>query len=214
MEGIWRDYARPNGALVISRRHYAAFSGDTLATEASVWTAPGVATASIEAAIRAHCSARDALEVMTSSDLRGRSLVIFDRAFAITYALEVLAVLIGLAGISVAAGFTAITRRAEFGMLRHIGMLRSQVIRMLAAEGIATALLGTLYGLGLGVILSLILIFVINRQSFNWSIDLSLPLLQLLLFASALIAAAALTAVISGRTALGEDAIRAVREDW
>ena len=141
-------------------------------------------------------------------------MAVFDRAFAITYALEALAVLIGLAGISVAASYTAITRRAEFGMLRHVGMLRSQIVRMLAAEGVVTALLGTLYGLALGVVLSLILVFVINRQSFNWSIDLSFPYLQLAAFAAALVASAALTSVLSGRAALSNDAIRAVREDW
>jgi putative ABC transport system permease protein len=85
---------------------------------------------------------------------------------------------------------------------------------MLATEGVATALLGTVYGMGLGIVLSLVLVFVINRQSFNWSIDFSLPAAQLSGFAAALIAAAAITSVLSGRAALGEDAIRAVREDW
>jgi putative ABC transport system permease protein len=212
--GIWRDYARPNGALVISRRRYVELTGDRIATEGSLWTLPGVSSASIETAIRARFPGGGALELMSSSELRDHSIVVFDRAFAITYALEALAVLIGLAGISVAASYTAITRRAEFGMLRHVGMTRSQVIRMLAVEGVATALLGTVYGMGLGIVLSLVLVFVINRQSFNWSIDLSLPASQLSGFAAALIAAAAITSVLSGRAALGDDAIRAVREDW
>ena len=67
----------------------------------------------------------ESLEIMTSTALRERSLRIFDRAFAITYALEAIAVIIGLTGVSFAASSTALARRAEFGMLRHIGMLRS-----------------------------------------------------------------------------------------
>jgi putative ABC transport system permease protein len=66
--------------------------------------------------------------------VRERSLQIFDRAFAITYALEAIAVLIGLTGVSFAASSTALARRAEFGMLRHIGMLRRQVLGMLLAD--------------------------------------------------------------------------------
>lgn len=212
--GIWRDYAHANGALVISRQRYIDITADRSANEGAVWMAPGANVAQIQSAIRNRFGAASALEMLRSSEVRDRSLLIFDRAFAVTYALEVLAVIIGLAGISVAASFTAITRRMEFGMLRHIGLRRSQVVQMLATEGIATAILGTVYGLALGFALSLVLIFVINRQSFNWSIDLSIPVLQLGIFAAALIVAAAATAVISGRAALGVDVVRAVREDW
>jgi putative ABC transport system permease protein len=191
-----------------------ALSGDADSNDASLWLAPEADAAAIAQRLAQLHGAGGTLEVMTSGEVKRRSLRIFDRAFAVTYGLESLAVLIGLVGISVAASFSAITRRAEFGMLRHVGMLRRQVVEMLAAEGVATALLGTLYGLALGFVLSLVLVFVINRQSFNWSIDLSIPIVQLVIFAAALLLAAAITAVVSGRAALSGDAIRAVREDW
>src|SRR5208283_2789943 len=126
----------------------------------------------LAAAIRAQLPSGAALEVFTGPELRERSLQIFDRVFAITYALEAIAVLIGLLGVSVAASSTALARRAQFGMLRHIGMLRVQVLWMLASEGVILSALAVLYGLLLGALLSLILVYVINRQSFNWSIDL------------------------------------------
>ena len=151
---------------------------------------------------------------MTSTALRERSLRIFDRAFAITYALEAIAVIIGLTGVSFAASSTALARRAEFGMLRHIGMLRRQVVGMLATEGILTSAFGVAYGLVLGTALSLVLVYVINRQSFNWSIDLAIPAWQLAVLSVTLIAAAAVTAVWSGRAAMSQDAVQAVREDW
>jgi putative ABC transport system permease protein len=62
--------------------------------------------------------------------------------------------------------------------------------------------------------LSLVLVFVVNRQSFNWSIDLAVPVWQLMLLSAILIAAAAVTAVWSGRAAMSQEAVRAVREDW
>jgi putative ABC transport system permease protein len=212
--GVWRDYARTTGSVVISRGAYIAATGDRAANEASVWLKPGADPSVTESLLRARLRNGDALEVVSSSAIHERSLRIFDRAFAITYALEAIAVLIGLTGISFAASSTALARRAEFGALRHVGMLRRQVIGLLASEGVLTSTFGVLYGLGLGFVLSLVLVYVVNRQSFNWSIDLAVPGWQLAVLSMVLIAAAALTAVWSGRAATGRAAVQAVREDW
>jgi len=216
--GIWRDYARAAGAVVISRDAYIAATGDRAANEASIWLDAHAETAPVIAALRAALAhgpaGNGALEILTSPTLRERSLRIFDRAFAITYALEAIAVIIGLIGVSFAAGSTVLARRAEFGMLRHIGMRRRQVLGMLASEGILMSSCAVAYGLVLGGILSLVLVFVVNRQSFNWSIELALPVRQLAMLSLTLIAAAALTAVWSGRAATHREAVGAVREDW
>jgi putative ABC transport system permease protein len=212
--GVWRDYARLSGSIVISRDTYQTDTGDTGANEGSVWLKPGIEAASMEMLLRSRLNNGDAVEITTTTALHERSLQIFDRAFAITYALEVIAVIIGLTGVSFAASSTALARRAEFGMLRHIGMLRTQIIGMLADEGILTSAFGVIYGLALGIALSLVLVYVINRQSFNWSIDLDVPARLLALLSLVLIGAAAVTAVVSGRAALSQDAVRAVREDW
>ncbi len=212
--GVWRDYARAFGAAVVALPDYARMTGDLSATEASVWLDGSLTATAVEAALRSRFPRGDSLEIMTSTTLRERSLQIFDRAFAITYALEAIAVVIGLTGVSFAASSTALARRSEFGMLRHIGMLRKQVLGMLASEGLLMSVFGVLYGLALGATLSLVLVYVINRQSFNWSIDLAVPAWQLGLLSITLIAAAALTAVWSGRAAMSQDAVRAVREDW
>jgi putative ABC transport system permease protein len=212
--GIWRDYVRSAGAIVIRREDYLHATGDSSANYASIWRQPDSSEAAIAAQIRATLGVGAALEIISSPELRERSLMAFDRAFVITYALEAVAVLIGLLGVSVAASSTALARRAQFGMLRHIGMLRAQVLWMLASEGAILSALAVLYGLLLGGLLSLILVYVINRQSFNWSIDLSVPWLELAALGAALIAASALTALWSGRAAMSQDPIRAVREDW
>lgn len=212
--GIWRDYARPSGAVVISRPAYIEATGDRTANEASIWLRDGAGVMAAETAIRDCFAHGDSVEIMTSTAVRERSLQIFDRAFAITYALEAIAVIIGLTGVSFAASSTALARRAEFGMLRHIGMLRRQVIGMLAGEGILMSVFGVAYGLTLGAVLSLVLVYVVNRQSFNWSIDLAVPFWQLAALGITLVAAAAITAIWSGRAAMSQDAVRAVREDW
>jgi putative ABC transport system permease protein len=212
--GVWRDYVHAGGSIVIRRQDYVAATGDRSASEAAIWRAPHTGTAAIDTAIRAALGPQDTIELISSPQLRERSLLAFDQAFLITYALEGIAVLIGLFGVSVAASSSALSRRAQFGMLRHLGMLRRQVLWMFASEGLALSALAVLYGLLLGALLSLILVYVINRQSFNWSIDLAVPWLQLASLSLALITASAITALWSGRAAMSQDAVRAVREDW
>jgi len=212
--GIWRDYGRPEGAVVVERDWYVAVTGDRSATQAALWLQPGIAPGQVEAELRRRVPRGESLQVYTGLALRQLSMQYFDRAFAVTYVLEAVAVVIGLVGVSFAFGAQALARRAEFGMLRHVGMQRRQVVGMLAGEGVMLGTLGVAYGLLLGFVLSLVLVYVINRQSFNWSIDLSVPWLQLAAVAAVLVAAAGLTAMFSGRAATGVSAVRAVREDW
>jgi putative ABC transport system permease protein len=213
--GIWRDYVRAFGAVAITRPAYVEATGDDNANEASVWLdGAHISATAAQAAVRGVLAHGGSLEILTSTALRERSLQIFDRAFAITYALEAIAVLIGLVGVSFAASSAALARRAEFGVLRHLGMLRRQVIAVLASEGVLMSVFGVIYGLSLGVVLSLVLVFVVNRQSFNWSIDLAVPVQQLAILSATLIVASAVTAVWSGRAATHQDSVRAVREDW
>jgi len=212
--GIWRDYVRSSGAIVIRRRDYIAATADSSANEGAVWRDPHVEPQALIAAIQAALGDADTIELLSSQELRQRSLIAFDRAFLVTYALEAIAVFIGLFGVSVAASATALSRRAQFGVLRHLGLLRREVLWMFAGEGVALSIVAVLYGLLLGGLLSLILVYVINRQSFHWSIDLAIPWNQLAALSLGLITASALTSLWSGRAAVSRDPIRAVREDW
>ncbi len=212
--GIFRDYGRSTGSIVIGRDLYIGITHDLTATDASLWLAPRANERETVAALRARLPPGGAFEIRTSGEVRELSLQIFDRAFAVTYALEAIAVLIGLLGVSFAASSTILARRAEFGMLRHLGMRRRQVLGLLASEGVVMSLVGVCYGLALGAALSLVLVYVVNRQSFSWSVDLAVPWLQVAGFSIALVAAAAATATLSGRSAMSVDTVRAVREDW
>jgi putative ABC transport system permease protein len=212
--GVWRDYVRTDGAIVISRRDYISDTGDSTANEASIWARPPVSAAMLAAEIRAALHLGDGLELIGSDQLRARSLRLFDRTFAVTYALEGVAVLIGMIGVAVATSAGALARRAQFGMLRQIGMLRQQIVSMLAMEGLLMSALSVCYGLLLGAALSMILVYVVNRQSFHWSIDLVIPWKQLGALSLGLMAAGALSAAWSARAATRQSALRALREDW
>ncbi len=212
--GIWRDYARQHGTVIIERELYASLSGDRNSNDAALYLAPGASPRAIEQAVRAGIPGGDYIEIGEPGMIRARSLNIFDRTFAVTYALEAAAVLIGLFGMSSSFGALVLARSREFGMLRHIGMTRRQIGAMLASEGALVSALGLALGLALGWVISLVLIHVVNRQSFHWSMELHPPWGLLALLAAALLALATLTALASGRRALGVDVVRAVREDW
>ncbi|HXF67707.1 MAG TPA: FtsX-like permease family protein, partial [Burkholderiales bacterium] len=212
--GVWRDYARQNGAIAIDRELYIAITGDRLADDAALWLAKGVSAAEALRALRARLPEGASVEIATPREVRAASLAIFDRTFAITYALEAAAIAIGLAGVSVSFGAQALARRREFGVLRHLGMRRREIAEMLAGEGALVAALGAAFGLASGWVVGLILIHVVNRQSFHWSMELAVPWLPLAALAAAIVLAAAATAVWSGRAAMSAEVVRAVREDW
>jgi putative ABC transport system permease protein len=214
--GIWRDYARQFGAVAMDSTDFERLTGDTSKTEAGFTLAPGQPAAPIVAAIRASLSPGLAAQAMIAEPraMRKQAMAIFDKSFAVTYALEIIAILIGLIGVATAFSAQTLARVREFGMLRHIGVRRGQIIAMLASEGAALGTLGVVAGIGLGLLMAQVLIHVINPQSFHWTMTTALPWGLFAGLAAAIIAAAAGTAVLAGRRALSTSAIQAVRADW
>jgi putative ABC transport system permease protein len=212
--GIWRDYVRQGGAVLIPRAEYLRAGGDARANEAWIWLRPGVDPAQAAARLRATLEIGPELELREPRLLRELSLATFDRTFAVTYLLEIIAVVIGLFGISVGASAQALARRRQLGMLHHIGMSRSQIGRTLAIEGGVTGALGAFAGLVVGSAMSVVLVHVINRQSFHWSMEIHVPWAPLLALVAIMSVCAAATAGLSVRRALGEDIVAAVKEDW
>ena len=210
---VFRDYARQHGAVLIERADYIALTGDRAANDGALWLAPGTTPAAAMEALRALPGGAQ-LDMAEPGEIREVSLRIFDRSFAVTYAMEAVAVLVGLFGLSTSLGALVLARRREFGVLRHLGLTRAQIRGMLAAEGGLLALVGSAAGLAAGAAISLVLVYVVNRQSFHWSMELHPPYLLLLGFTLLLIVLAVATAVVSGREAMGMGPVRAVREDW
>lgn len=212
--GVWRDYARQHGSIVIGSADYRRITGDDRVNDAALWLKPGEAAVRVADRIRDALPGGDRLEFAEPGEIRAASLRIFDRSFMVTYLLEGVAIAIGLTGIAAHFGAEAIARRREFGMLRHIGLTSRDIALMLALEGLLAAALGVAVGLALGWLVSLILIDVINPQSFHWTMDVYAPWALLSTVALLLMLAAVGTAVLAGRQAMHRSAIAAVREDW
>jgi putative ABC transport system permease protein len=212
--GVWRDYARQNGAVVIERDVYVRATGDGTVTDAGLWLQPGTDRHALSQRLRAAIPGGERVDIAEPAEIRALSLRIFDRSFAATYALEAAAIVIGLFGLSSSLASRVLARRRELGMLRHLGMTRGQVTRMLTAEGVLTSAAGLIVGLVLGWVISLVLIHVVNRQSFHWGMTLHVPWLGLLAFGALMLALATAAAAWTSRQATRGDLVRSVREDW
>ena len=211
--GVWRDYGRQAGALQIRLEDYQRLTGDRDVNDAALALPSGADSAKVFAAIRA-LPFGATLELSDPREIRALSLRIFDRSFAVTYLLEIVAIIIGLFGVAATFSAQTFARIKEFGMLRHIGVTRRQVLLMLAAEGGLLTGLGIFIGFVLGWVISLVLIFIVNPQSFHWTMQLHMPWTMLISVALMLLISSAATAVLAGARAVAVDAVRAVREDW
>jgi putative ABC transport system permease protein len=211
--GVIRDYARTWGAVLMARERYAALTGDSRANDLAIHLGPGVDAKRAEAAIRRALPAAQGLSFEDAAELRRRSLAIFDRSFAVTYLLEAIAIVIGLAGVTSSFAALAWSRRREFGVLRFLGLTRREVLRLLALEGAATGALGAAIGLVSGVAISLVLVHVVNRQSFHWSLEVHWPLGALAVLLGAIVLMCSMGARASAAYAVRREAVLAVKDD-
>ena len=225
--GVWRDYARQFGAIAIDDAAYRALTGDERINDLALWLAPGANGEAVQRDVRALAqrlaaegSAVDAehsavaLDFAQAGQIRALSLRIFDRSFAVTYWLQAVAVGIGLFGIAASFSAQVLARRREFGLLVHLGLTRAQIVGVVAGEGAAWTAAGTLAGLLLGLAVALVLVHVVNPQSFHWTMDLVLPWGRLAALSVAVLVAGSATAALSARSAAAQDVVLAVKEDW
>lgn len=214
LRGVWRDYARQQGSLVIDRADWQRLTGDDKVNDLALWLAPGAAVAPVQAGLRALAADPALLEIATPAEIRAVSLAIFDRSFAVTYWLQAVAIVIGLFGIAASFSSQVLARRREFGALQHLGTTRAQVLTLVCAEGALWTAVGALLGLALGLAVSVVLVKVVNPQSFHWTMELALPWWRLGALVGAVMVAGAVTAWVSGRAAASHDMALAVKEDW
>jgi putative ABC transport system permease protein len=217
--GVWRDYARQFGAIAMDQRDFERLTGDRRVNDLALWLAPDADQPQVQQAVRALAEvqapgAGELIEFASSSQIRATSLRIFDRSFAVTYWLQAVAIAIGLFGVAASFSAQVLARRKEFGLLAHLGLTRRQILTLVAGEGAAWTLAGALAGLVLGLAVSLVLVHVVNPQSFHWTMDMTLPWDRLLGLCAAVVLAGTVTAWLAGRAAAGRDAVLAVKEDW
>jgi putative ABC transport system permease protein len=210
--GVWRDFARQFGAIAMAQSDYQRLTGDGELNDMALWLEPQADVAAVQAALRKLTDVE--LGFATTAQLRQLSLTIFDRSFAVTRYLQVVAIVIGLMGVAAGLSAQVLARRKEFGLMTHLGFTRAQVVRMVVAEVLAWLVAGVLVGVALGLAIGVVLVHVVNPQSFNWTMQMHVQWVALLALALGVVAAGCATAWITARMATATPAVQAVRQDW
>jgi putative ABC transport system permease protein len=191
---LYNDYSSDAGVVLLDTRTYTRLYHDPAITSIAVYAKPGTGLPQLRAAI-VRAVAPLQVDLQTNRELRQLVVEIFDRTFAITYALDVIAVTVAVLGIISTLFALVLERRREFGLLRYLGVSRAQVRQIVLTEGAGIGVLGAVGGAAVGMLLALLLIFVINRQAFGWLIELHVPVAFLLETAAFVVAAATLAGI-------------------
>jgi putative ABC transport system permease protein len=209
---VYYDYSSERGSILMDRTVMLRYLPDPAASNLAIYVAPNARIEDVRAKIERAAAGHRVL-MFTNRDLRGEALRIFDRTFAITYALEAIAVLIAVMGVAGALLALVIDRRRELGLLRFLGAASGQIRKLIVIEAGLIGLLANLAGVALGFALSLILIYVINKQSFGWTIRFHWPVAVLLGALTMVYAATVLAGLYPARVAVRLNPVEVVHEE-
>lgn len=172
--GVFHDYSGERQLLIADRRALLAHLPDPRLSSAGVYLEPGADFEEVRAALARAVSGRG-VEVTPTRALREQAIRIFDRTFTITYALEAIAILVAILGMAEALLNLVYDRRSELALLRMHGASLAQVRRLVLVQAGLLGVLASLMGLALGAASSQVLLRVIHKQSFGWSLPLHWP---------------------------------------
>jgi putative ABC transport system permease protein len=217
VEGIFYDYATDGGKMVMDRTWYQQQWPDDRVTVFSIYLATGADVEQVRQSIVTHVTGLDGMTlpplVIRNHELRQEILEIFDRSFVLTYVLEAIAVLVAMLGIVNTLVTAVMERRREFALLRAIGASTGQVERLVLWEAAYLGLIGAVLGVAGGLLLALLLIHVINKQSFGWTIQMTVPGGVILQAIGLALAAALIAGYWPARWAARQPVVEGLREE-
>ncbi len=209
---VYYDYSSERGSILMDRQTMLRYLPDPAPSNLAIYVSPNAQLEAVRAAIDKAAAGHRVL-LFSNRDLRAEAIRIFDRTFAITYALEAVAVIVAVMGIAGALLALVIDRRRELGLLRFLGAATGQVRKLIFIEAGLLGLLANLAGLALGFALSLILIFVINKQSFGWTIHFHWPVGVLLGALTVVYVATVLAGLYPAQVAVRLNPLEVVHEE-
>jgi putative ABC transport system permease protein len=209
---VYYDYSSERGNILMDRQTLLRYLPDPAPSNLAIYISPEANLDIVRHEIEKTAAGQRVL-LFSNRDLRGEAIRIFDRTFAITYALEAVAVLVAVMGIAGALLALVIDRRRELGLLHFLGAAKNQIRKLILFEAGLLGLLANIAGLLLGFALSLVLIFVINKQSFGWTIRFHWPVGILLAAITIVYVATVLAGLYPAQVAVQLNPIEVVHEE-
>jgi putative ABC transport system permease protein len=209
---IFYDYGHEAGYIVLDWSTLRRYLPDSAPTNLAVYLAPGADLERTRAAIQ-KAIANKSLMILSNGEIRKQAMQVFDQTFAITYAVEAISILVAIGGVAGALISIVIDRRREFGVLRYVGGTSAQIRKLILVEAGLIGILANVLGLVLGYALSLVLVYVINKQSFGWTIQFHWPVAVLLGSLSIVYVATVLAGLFPARLAVRLDPMEVMHEE-
>ncbi len=169
--GIFRDFSSRQGVILIKTQIYQKYWEDNRITGIALSSDPGIAVETLIDRINQQLAKKYHFVITSNANIRKNAVDVFDRTFTITVALKILAALVAFIGVFNSIMSMMLERTREMGVLRANGMTISQLWRMLLTEAGIIGGISGLMALPLGTVLAWILVFVINRRSFGWTLE-------------------------------------------
>ncbi|MFN2445834.1 MAG: ABC transporter permease [Vicinamibacterales bacterium] len=198
---VYYDYSSDRGVVVLDRTTFQQYWGELAPTGVSMYVRAGASPETVRAEILGELGDSRRVFIYTNRTVREEVLRVFDSTFAITYALEVIAIIVAMLGVAGTLLTLVLERKRDLTLLRLVGAERRQVHRMVVAEAAMIGATSQGIGLAVGFALSMVLIYVINVQSFGWTIQFHLPLAFLAQSSVAVVLATAVAGFYPARRA-------------
>lgn len=211
--GVFQDYARSAGLVMIQRHNYDRHWGALPAQAVALKLAASANAGAIADAFRARFGAQGPFTIHSNSGLRARIFEIFDQTFAVTLVLRAISIVVAVAGITLSLLVLAAEREREIGVLRAIGASRAQVVGLFLREAALIGLVASVVGIASGACLAMVLTWVINKAFFGWTIRLGYPIDTLLATPLWIIPIAILAALLPAWRAACVPPARAIRNE-
>jgi putative ABC transport system permease protein len=209
---VFYDYGHEAGFILLARSTLLRYLPDPAPTNLAVYLAPAADLEQTRAAIQ-KAVANSNLLIFSNREIRREGIRVFDQTFAITYALEAISILVAIGGIAGALISIVMDRRREVGVLRFLGATSAQIRKLILVEAGLIGILANAVGLALGFVLSLVLVYVINKQSFGWTIQFHWPVAVLLGSLTVVYASTVLAGLYPARLAVRLDPIEVMHEE-
>lgn len=210
--GVFYEYANESGTIIADRDRLLRYLPDQALSSLAIYLDPQADADGVREQIVAATADRELL-VVPNRALQEAAMAIFDRTFSITYALEAVAIFVAVLGMAGALLALVIDRKREFSVLRFLGASSLQIRKLILVESGLLGLLSVVVGAVVGALLSLILIFVINVQSFGWTIQFHWPIALLVSALGLVYASSVLAGLYPARIAARLNPIEAVHEE-
>ena len=210
--GVFYEYANESGSIIGDRDRLMLYLPDEALSSLAIYADPAFDEDTVRQTV-IDAGANRELLVVPNRALQEAAMRIFDRTFTITYALEVVAVFVAVLGMAGALLALVVDRKREFSVLRFLGASGPQIRKMILVESGLLGMLSIVVGVVVGGLLSLILIYVINVQSFGWTIQFHWPVAKLLGALGLVYLSSVLAGLYPARVAAQLNPIEAVHEE-